>query len=127
MVSTALLGAGPRSPADHFAPSLYGLAVQNLRVRLRAHTSPRPSSVGISASPAKRCTDFVHATTVSSTITQTSRILKRLHAASGPQPLLAKKARAPARSGAGRPQQPQRLSGKAVANPPSQALRRSIS
>src|SRR5262249_24472705 len=65
MVSTARSSLQGLRPADRLAPSLYGLAVRKLRVRLRAHTSsPRPSSVGISASPLKRCPDFVHATTI---------------------------------------------------------------
>src|SRR5215510_4867033 len=81
MVSTALLVAEPW-PSHRLAPSLYGLAVQNLRVRLRAHTSsPRPSESEYPPHPRNDVPTLFTPLPSARTITQTSRILKRLRAA----------------------------------------------
>jgi hypothetical protein len=63
MVSTTLPICG-FGPANRLAPSLYGLAAQNLRVRLRAHVQSEAVLGRDIRLTAKRCTDFVHATTI---------------------------------------------------------------
>src|SRR5262245_20282890 len=67
MVSTALLGAEP-SPSDRLRALIVWFGcVESAGAPPRAHIKPeKPEAVlvGISASPAKRCTDFVHATTI---------------------------------------------------------------
>src|SRR5262245_4797355 len=81
MVPTALQVAEPW-PSHRIAPSLYGLAVQNLRVRLRAHTSsPRPSESEYPPHPRNDVPTLFTPLPSARTITQTSRILKRLRAA----------------------------------------------
>src|SRR5262245_58404762 len=81
MVPTALQVAEPW-PSHRIAPSLYGLAVQNLRVRLRAHTSsPRPSESEYPPHPRNDVPTLFTPLPSARTITQTSRILKRLRVA----------------------------------------------